>query len=179
MKLNLVAAPSPNFEDRKDSVQFIIIHATGTETVQETLDILEKHRVSAHYVIDQDGTVYGLVDPDKRAWHAGVSDWEGYCTKTGLKGLNDASIGIELQCAAKARLESGEVCQFDHFSNDQIAACIELCKRLMRIYDVTVDHVLRHSDVAPDRKFDPGETFPWDIFKEMLKKETKSKHKSS
>ena len=85
MKLNLVAAPSSNFEDRKDSVQFIIIHATGTKTVQETLDVLEKRQVSAHYVIDYDGTIYGLVDPDKRAWHAGVSDWQGYCKKTGFR----------------------------------------------------------------------------------------------
>ncbi len=176
MKLNLVAAPSPNFEDRKDSVQFIIIHATGTETTQETLDIFEKRGVSAHYVIDVDGTVYGLVDPDKRAWHAGVSDWEGYCKRTGFKGVNDASIGIELQCPAKEILQNGEVCKFDNFSNDQIAACVELCKRLMRIYDISLTHVLRHSDVAPDRKFDPGDTFPWDIFKKMLKKEIQKKH---
>ena len=178
MKLNLVAAPSPNFEERKDTVQFIIIHATGTETVQETLAVLEKRRVSAHYVIDLDGTVYGLVDPDKRAWHAGVSDWKGYCKKTGFRSVNDASIGIELQCSPKERLENGEVCKFDNFSNDQIMACVELCKRLMRIYDIKVDHVLRHSDVSPNRKFDPGETFPWDIFKQMLEKETKAKSKA-
>lgn len=176
MKLNLVAAPSPNFEDRKDTVQFIIIHATGTETLQETLDVLEKRRVSAHYVIDQDGTVYGLVDPDKRAWHAGISDWEGYCAKTGFKGLNDTSIGIELQSPPKERLENGEVCKFGNFSNDQIAACLELCKRLMRIYNITPDHVLRHSDVSPNRKFDPGETFPWNIFKKMLEKAVKENH---
>ena len=177
MKLNLVAAPSQNFEDRKDTVQFIIIHATGTEAVQETLDVFEKRDVSAHYVIDRDGTVYGLVDPDKRAWHAGVSDWQGYCQKTGFKGLNDASIGIELQCPAKETMENGEVCQFDNFSNDQIVACVELCKRLMRIYDIPLPHVLRHSDVSPGRKCDPGETFPWDVFKKMLKKETTTKRK--
>ena len=95
MKLNLVAAPSPNFEERKDTVQFIIIHATGTETLQATLDVLAERRLSTHYVIDKDGTIYGLVDPDKRAWHAGVSDWKGYCKRTGFKGLNDASVGIE------------------------------------------------------------------------------------
>ena len=178
MKLNLVAAPSPNFEDRKDSVQFIIIHATGTETLQETLDVLEKRRVSAHYVIDQDGTIYGLVDPDKRAWHAGISDWEGYCQKTGLKGLNDASIGIELQCAPKDRMENGEVCKFGTFSNDQIMSCVELCKRLMRTYDIRVDHVLRHSDVSPNRKFDPGETFPWKIFKQTLEKGSQNNQKN-
>lgn len=170
MKLNLVAAPSNNFGERKDIVQFIIIHATGTKNLQETLDVLEKRCVSAHYVIDKDGTIYGLVDPDKRAWHAGISDWNGYCAKTGLKGLNDASIGIELQSAAKGRLANEEVCKFDNFSNEQIMSCIELCKRLMRAYNIKLGHVLRHSDIAPNRKFDPGETFPWEIFKQMLAK---------
>ena len=170
MKLNLVAAPSPYFEDRKDKVQFIIIHATGCKTLQETFDCLDKRHLSSHFVIDQDGTVYGLVDTDKRASHAGISDWEGYCERTGFKGLNDASIGIELQCPPKENLQSGEVIKFDNFSNDQIAACVELCKRLMRIYDVKAEHVLRHSDVSPGRKHDPGETFPWDIFKKMLEK---------
>ena len=175
MKLKLVAAPSPNFEERKDKVQFIIIHATGCETLEKTfsylIDSVKPNRVSAHFVIDTDGTVYGLVDTDKKAFHAGVSDWNGYCEKTGLKGLNDASIGIEIQCAPKEKLKSGEVCKFDNFSNDQIAACVELCKRLMRIYDIQPKHILRHSDVAPNRKYDPGETFPWDIFKKMLQKE--------
>ena len=171
MKLNLVAAPSPDFEDRKDTVQFIIIHATGCKTLQETFDCLARRHVSAHYVIDRDGTIYGLVDPDKRAYHAGVSDWEGYCEKTGFKGLNDASIGIEIQCPPKEFLENGEVCKFDNFSNDQIAACVELCKRLMRAYKVEPKHVLRHSDVSPGRKYDPGETFPWEVFKKMLEKE--------
>ncbi len=170
--MKLVAAPSPNFEDRQDKVQFIIIHATGCKTLEETfsylIDSVSPRRVSSHFVIDVDGTVYGLVDTDKKAFHAGVSDWEGYCNKTGFKGLNDASIGIELQCEPRQTLESGEVCQFGEFSNDQIMACLELCSRLMRIYDIPPKKVLRHSDVAPGRKYDPGDTFPWDIFKKML-----------
>ena len=81
-----------------------------------------------------------------------------------------------MQSPPKERLENGEVCKFGNFSNDQIAACLELCKRLMRIYNITPDHVLRHSDVSPNRKFDPGETFPWNIFKKMLEKAVKENH---
>ena len=172
MRLKLVAAPSPNFEDRKDKVQYIIIHATGCETLEKTfsylIDSVAPKRVSAHFVIDVDGTIYGLVDTDKKAFHAGISDWNDYCKKTGFSSLNEASIGIELQCPPKDRLENGEVSKFDNYSNDQIAACIGLCKRLMRIYDIPSDNILRHSDIAPGRKYDPGETFPWEIFKKML-----------
>ena len=175
MKLKLVAAPSPNFSDRKDKVQFIIIHATGAETLEKTfsylIDSVKPNRVSSHFVIDTDGTVYGLVDTEKCAFHAGISDWQGYCERTGYSGLNDASIGIELQCPPLEKAPNGEVIKFGNFSNDQIMACTELCRRLMRIYQIPPKNVLRHSDISPNRKFDPGETFPWSIFQKMLQQD--------
>lgn len=145
--------PSPNYNDRPDGmkVKSIIIHYTGMASCQDALDRLcdPVSKVSAHYQIDEDGTVYNLVNPDKRAWHAGISQW-----KT-LSNFNDFSIGIEL-------VNKGHEFGYHPFANNQIDALITLMKSLYKNYPIDPQLVLGHSDIAPDRKQDPGELFPWE-----------------
>lgn len=154
---------SPNFNERPDGViiNSIIIHYTGMKTAQDALDRLcdPKSKVSAHYTIDDDGTVYNHVDPLKRAWHAGVSQ------RDDLNNFNDFSIGIEL-------VNPGHEHGYRDFPNIQIDALILLIQNLVSEYPIDLDLVLGHSDIAPIRKQDPGELFPWDrlITKNLAKK---------
>ncbi|MCB1579269.1 MAG: N-acetylmuramoyl-L-alanine amidase [Rhodospirillales bacterium] len=141
---------SPNYNDRADDCapSMIVIHYTGMKTAQAALQRLcnPEAEVSAHYVIDEDGTLYQLVDEDKRAWHAGVSEWEG-CTD-----INSASIGIEL-------VNPGHEFGYHPFPHEQMAALAKLCKDIMSRHEIKT--VLGHEDVAPGRKQDPGELFDW------------------
>ena len=105
-------------------------------------------KVSAHYLIDEDGSVVALVPERVRAWHAGVSAWLGEA------GLNDRSIGIEL-------VNPGHEWGYRAFPEPQYQACIELCQAIIRRWSVPARRVLGHSDVAPERKEDPGELFDW------------------
>lgn len=105
-------------------------------------------RVSAHYLIDEDGSVSALVPEDRRAWHAGVSAWQG------VAGLNDRSIGIEL-------VNPGHEWGYRAFPEAQYQACIELCRAIVGRWPIPPGRVLGHSDVAPERKQDPGELFDW------------------
>ncbi len=105
-------------------------------------------RVSSHYVVDEDGTVYCLVDEHKRAWHAGVSFWRG------VRGLNDRSVGIEI-------VNPGHEWGYRGFPDAQMAAVLELCAVILRRHRIPARNVVGHSDIAPDRKQDPGELFPW------------------
>ena len=163
---------SDHWEKRQDQIRFIIIHATGTENLTKTLDLFAHsqppHRISCHYVIDTDGSVYQLVDDDKTAWHAGRSDWQDYAKNKGLTGLNHSSIGIELQIPALSFDDNGEALSFDKPTEAQLNACIQLCRELMKKYNILPENVLKHSDVAPLRKFDPGCDFPWPLFKKSL-----------
>lgn len=151
----IIQKPSPNFDERKDDICMIVIHATATNTLDETFSYLihsaAPNRVSAHYVIDRDGMVYQLVDEQKRAWHAGVSTWDG---KT---DINSCSVGIEFQCPAIDD-ELGD------FTLEQLKAGILLCREICKRYSITAHNVVRHSDIAPGRKKDPGASFPWDEF---------------
>ena len=106
-------------------------------------------KVSAHYVVDEDGTVFRLVAEDKRAWHAGVSYWRG------VSGLNDASIGVEI-------VNPGHEFGYRAFPARQMAAVTALCLEVMgRWPEILPCNVVGHSDIAPDRKWDPGELFDW------------------
>ncbi len=105
-------------------------------------------KVSAHYLIDEDGTVVALVPEALRAWHAGVSAWQGQSR------LNDRSIGIEL-------VNPGHEWGYRAFPEAQYAACLELCRAILARWPIPARRVLGHSDVAPDRKQDPGELFDW------------------
>jgi N-acetylmuramoyl-L-alanine amidase len=132
--------PSPNHDDRGTAaLDMLVLHYTGMQTAKAALERLcdPVAKVSAHYTIDEDGTVYAHVPEARRAWHAGVSSWAGETD------INARSIGIEL-------INPGHEYGYRDFPDAQIAALITLCHR-----------ILGHSDVAPARKEDPGERFPW------------------
>lgn len=144
-------APSPNFDERAMPIQMVVIHYTemaGKDAAIERLCDPEA-KVSAHYVIGEDGEVVRLVPEDKRAWHAGVSYWRG------LKDVNSASIGIELD-------HPGHLLGYRDFTEAQFEALVPLVARMVKRYDIPRANVVGHSDVAPARKIDPGELFPWD-----------------
>jgi N-acetylmuramoyl-L-alanine amidase len=146
---------SPNFGDRRgcEKPSMIILHYTGMPSAKEALGRLcdPAAEVSAHYVVDEDGTLYQLVDEDKRAWHAGVSAWGD------ITDINSHSIGIEI-------VNPGHEWGYRPFPPEQIAVVKDLCRDLMQRYSIAPENVLGHSDVAPGRKQDPGELFPWDEF---------------
>jgi len=152
---------SPNFNTIKRSkknIRFIIIHYTGMRNELSALNRLcdIKAKVSAHYFIKKNGSVLNLVPPIYEAWHAGKSSWKG------LKSLNKYSIGIEIQ-------NSGHDNKYEKFSQNQIISTKKLLRYLINKYKVNLKNILGHSDVAPDRKKDPGEKFPWkDLAKSKL-----------
>lgn len=147
--MNIIQKPSPNYDERKDSeISTIILHYTGMQTAEEALERLtsEESKVSSHYTVDEDGTIYAHVDEKDRAWHAGVSYWRG------VRDMNAASIGIEI-------VNPGHEFGYRDFPQVQIDAVKELCLDIQKRHDI--EDVLAHSDIAPDRKEDPGELFPW------------------
>jgi N-acetylmuramoyl-L-alanine amidase len=127
-----------------------VLHYTGMPTGEGALKRLcdPDAKVSAHYTIDDDGTIYRHVAEEKRAWHAGVSYWAG------ARDLNDRSIGIEL-------VNPGHEFGYRDFPEAQITALIELARGIVQRHRIPARRVLGHSDVAPKRKIDPGEKFPW------------------
>jgi N-acetylmuramoyl-L-alanine amidase len=143
---------SPNADDRPldGAIDTLILHYTGMPSAAAALARLcdPAAKVSAHYLIDEDGTVSALVPESRRAWHAGASAWRG------RTHLNDRSIGIEL-------VNPGHEWGYRPFPNRQYAACIELCRALVLRWPIPPRRVLGHSDVAPARKQDPGELFDW------------------
>lgn len=143
---------SPNYNDRVgyDAPNMIVLHYTGMKTAEEALERLcdTKSEVSAHYVIDEKGKSHQLVEDDKRAWHAGKSYWGGETD------INSASIGIEI-------VNPGHEFGYEDFKSAQIKALIKLCQSLIIKYSIPPTRILGHSDVAPDRKYDPGHLFPW------------------
>jgi N-acetylmuramoyl-L-alanine amidase len=150
----VVYTPSPNFGPRKEGkkIKYLILHYTGSPSAFEALKLLQGadpgHQVSAHYLIDTDGTVMSLVPEEMRAWHAGKSCWEGE------EDINSCSIGIELQ-------NPGHEHGYAGFPPEQVKAAAELCRDIVTRRDILPHHVLAHSDIAPQRKADPGELFPW------------------
>ncbi len=148
----MLRRPSPNWNERPPGarVDTLVLHYTGMRSAREALDRLcdEVAAVSAHYLIDEDGTVVGLVPEARRAWHAGRSAW------LGTADLNDRSIGIEL-------VNPGHEFGYRAFPEAQIAACLDLGLAIVRRWPIPPRRVLAHSDIAPERKLDPGELFPW------------------
>lgn len=156
-----VDRPSPNHDSRgHDSrghddrggatIDMLVLHYTGMPSAKEALDRLcdESAKVSAHYTIDEDGTIYAHVPEARRAWHAGIAYWAG------ANDINARSIGIEL-------VNPGHEFGYRAFAEAQIAALITLCHGILMRYPIPSGRVLGHSDVAPARKDDPGELFPW------------------
>jgi N-acetylmuramoyl-L-alanine amidase len=144
--------PSPNFDARSlgEPIDMLVVHYTGMPTAEDALARLTdpEARVSAHYLIDEDGTSYRLVEEDKRAWHAGVAWWRGH------RDINARSIGIEL-------VNPGHEFGYRPFAEPQIAAFTVLARGLLARHPIPARNVVGHSDVAPKRKMDPGELFPW------------------
>ncbi len=148
----MIALASPNHEGRPPGrdVDILVIHYTGMETAGAALARLcdPAAKVSAHYVIDEDGTVYRLVAEDRRAWHAGVSCWHGD------RDVNSRSIGIEL-------VNPGHEFGYRPFAEAQMLALRGLACDILARHPIPPHNVLGHSDVAPMRKQDPGELFDW------------------
>ena len=146
----MTPTPSPNFDERSGPVSMIVLHYTGMPTAAAALERLcdPAAKVSAHYLIDEDGTVHALVDEDKRAWHAGRSHWRGHTD------INSASVGIEI-------VNPGHDWGYRPFPTVQIEALIGLVAEIKERHGVTRGNVVGHSDIAPTRKRDPGELFPW------------------
>jgi N-acetylmuramoyl-L-alanine amidase len=148
--MKFVESPSPNFDDRGRAVDMVILHYTGMPAAEEALARLRspEARVSAHYFVEEDGRVQRLVDERHRAWHAGVSAWKGEFD------INARSIGVEM-------VNPGHEFGYRDFPDAQIGAVIALLKDIRTRHNIPVANILGHSDVAPRRKEDPGEKFPW------------------
>ena len=152
-KLQLVRNYSPNFGQRKrkvNDIKFIIFHYTGMKNESHATKRLvdSKSKVSSHYLIRNDGKILVLVPDLYIAWHAGVSSWKKY------KFLNKNSIGIEIS-------NPGHNYNYKKFSKKQIHSILKLTKYLIKKYKIKNKFILGHSDIAPFRKKDPGEKFPW------------------
>ena len=150
---------SPNFDKKKrsiNSIKIIVIHYTGMQSERESLDKLSnpKSKVSSHFVINRNGKIYRLVQDHQVAWHAGKSCWGKY------KDINKNSIGIEL-------VNKGHQFGYTSFNKKQLSSLIKICKNLIKKYKIKKRNVVGHSDIAPLRKIDPGEKFPW---KQLAKK---------
>ncbi len=146
---------SPNFDKKKRnsrSIKFIIVHYTGMKKERDAIKKLTDHKskVSSHYLIKKNGKILTLVPELYIAWHAGISCWKKY------KSLNKYSIGIEIS-------NPGHENKYRKFSEKQIDSFKKLSKFLIKKYKIKSNFILGHSDIAPDRKLDPGEKFPWKI----------------
>jgi N-acetylmuramoyl-L-alanine amidase len=170
--IQVVDRPSPNFDARTRPIDLVVLHYTGMQSAEiaierlidpqpvagkypgpwQSADIASDaplSRVSTHYVVDEAGVVYRLVAEENRAWHAGVSSWEGE------GDVNQRAIGIEI-------VNGGHDFQLPDFTAPQIDAVIALLKDILERWpSLTPARVVGHSDIAPERKLDPGEKFPW------------------
>ena len=148
--MTITQIPSPNVDQRRGPPDMIVLHYTGMQTGAEALARLcdPEAKVSAHYLIEEDGRLFQLAPEERRAWHAGVSYWAG------ARDINARSIGIEL-------VNPGHEFGYRDFSDVQIEALIGLLDAIRERWDIPNGRILGHSDVAPDRKTDPGEKFPW------------------
>jgi N-acetylmuramoyl-L-alanine amidase len=153
--MKTIDAPSPNFDARVRPPDLILLHYTGMPTGEAALARLRDPaaRVSAHYVVEEDGRVFALVPEARRAWHAGKSFWKGE------RDINGCSVGVEI-------VNPGHEFGYRAFPDAQIAAVIELVGDIRSRWDIADTRILGHADVAPDRKEDPGELFPWQALAE-------------
>ena len=158
MWLKITQNYSPNFNTpkrQKKNIKYIIIHYTGMKNELSALNRLTdyKSKVSAHYFIKRNGKIINLVPDLYEAWHAGKSNWKN------IQSLNRYSIGVEIQ-------NSGHENLYEKYSNKQMNSVKKLLRFLTKRYRVNCKNILGHSDIAPNRKKDPGEKFPW---KELAK----------
>ena len=146
--------PSPNFDKNPrlpKSIKVLVIHYTGMQSERESINRLcnPKSKVSSHFVINENGKVYRLMHDHQIAWHAGKSLWGNF------KNLNRNSIGIEL-------VNKGHKFGYTKFKKKQLSSLVKICLRMLKKYKIKKNNIVGHSDIAPLRKIDPGEKFPWE-----------------
>lgn len=146
----MIDTPSPNFDERTLPVTMLVLHYTGMEDAPSAISWLAnpESKVSAHYVVTEDGQVIAMVDEASRAWHAGRSHWRG------ITDVNSASIGIEI-------VNPGHEFGYRPFPEEQMSALIPLVSDIVDRHGIARANVVGHSDIAPARKQDPGELFDW------------------
>ncbi len=138
-------SPLTFFDERKTDISMLVLHSVAFNP-EEAIKTFIEHGVSSHYIIAEDGEIWQLVDESKRAWHAGKSKWRGW------EDINSRSIGIEF-CSKSLGQSS--------FSEAQQKSAIELLSSLIKKYDIKPENIVGHSDIAPERKPDPGKAFFW------------------
>jgi len=148
--LTITDAPSPNFDERRAPPDILVLHYTGMRTGEEALARLRDPaaEVSAHYLVEEDGRIFSLVPEARRAWHAGRGVWQGETD------INAASIGIEI-------VNPGHEFGYRAFPDVQVQAVIDLTSDIRSRWSIPDARIIGHSDLAPERKEDPGELFPW------------------
>lgn len=152
--MTIIEHPSLNFNDRALPISWLVLHYTGMKNGELALERLCNSQiqkpVSAHYLVEEDGRVFQLVAENKRAWHAGISAWQGQAD------MNSASIGIEI-------VNGGHDFGLPDFSLVQMQSVMQLASDILARHNLNPLNVLGHSDIAPARKMDPGERFPWSL----------------
>jgi N-acetylmuramoyl-L-alanine amidase len=148
--MTLIEAPSPNFDARTVPPSILVLHYTGMQSGEAALARLcdPEAEVSAHYMVEEDGRVFRLVPEERRAWHAGVSYWRG------RRNINGDSIGVEI-------VNPGHEFGYRPFPEAQVAAVVELVGDIRSRWSIEDRDIVAHADVAPTRRQDPGELFPW------------------
>lgn len=149
--LDITRSPSPNYDSRGGhDIDMLVLHYTGMPTAEDALTRLcdGDSKVSSHYLLDEQGTIHALVEESERAWHSGVSYWRGHTN------INQRSIGIEI-------VNPGHEFGYRRFPETQMDALIPLCKEIINRHNIVPQNIVGHSDVAPQRKEDPGELFNW------------------
>ncbi|MBK5264095.1 MAG: N-acetylmuramoyl-L-alanine amidase [Alphaproteobacteria bacterium] len=146
----MIETPSPNFDERQRPVSMLVLHYTGMPDAASAIEWMADplSKVSAHYCVTEEGQVIHMVAEDKRAWHAGLAWWRG------ISDVNSASIGIEI-------VNPGHEWGYRPFPEEQISALIPLVHDIVQRHGITRGNIVGHSDIAPARKQDPGELFPW------------------
>lgn len=148
--MRIIDTPSPNWDERGLPVTMIVLHYTGMQDAESAIARLRdpETKVSCHYLVAEDGTVLRMVDEEKRAWHAGRSHWRE------VDDVNSASVGIEI-------VNPGHDWGYRPFPDEQMEAVVALVARIKDRHAITRGNIVGHSDIAPARKRDPGELFPW------------------
>ena len=157
MTIKYLSSPNYIFCNKRRKIHSIVIHYTGMRSLQSAVErlISKKYEVSSHYLIGRTGKILQLVKDNNIAWHAGISNWFNF------KNLNKTSIGIELE-------NKGHQYGYQNFSNKQINQLIKILKILKKKFNIQNTNIIGHSDIATNRKKDPGEKFPW---KKLYKKD--------
>lgn len=141
---------SPNFDLRSAPICMLVLHYTGMKDAKSAIIRLcdAAAKVSAHYVVDESGQIFALVDEEKRAWHAGIAYWRG------ITDINNISIGIEI-------VNGGDEFGLPDFPAIQISSVIKLSQDILKRHNIPPANIVGHNEIAPNRKLDPGEKFPW------------------